>query len=367
MLATLSRIMRQISRHITPPASVLLFLALALAPSAAQACTVATEATPTSFGDQPSMAIYNGSVQTSSSATGITCITLLELLSGSYIGLKLVGPAPSLKHELLPDSIPLHISWAGSANDLAVDQLYITSDASVLGLLSTSGGRVPLQFRTQATPNIRAGKYVANIQLRWYYSVCLVGALGALCVSPTESPGVSRCTLILCGAMTSSNAGSGVPVTLRVELEVKRDCTISASGANFGSAAFPENFQAINSSINVRCTAGQTYWVSLNNGQNFNGSNRLMKRLSGTNQDPSDTGDRYMAYEIWKDALGQSRWGDTGAERLSSTDIDMNGGHTVSGTPRIVPYYATILSPQPSGLIQPAGVYKDTVRVSVDF
>jgi spore coat protein U-like protein len=122
-------------------------------------------------------------------------------------------------------------------------------------------------------------------------------------------------------------------------------------------AALPEHIPTATNKVDVRCTAGEAYSVGLSNGQNWDGNTRRMKSVANN----------YMSYEIWKDALAESRWGEAGTERWPSANASVNGANLNGTLTQLFTYHAKVLATQPSGSAQPAGTYKDTLRVSVDF
>lgn len=361
MLAILNRISR--SLHWYPGTALRAALALLALFFAipAQACQLEAASGPVSFGTVTSANVYGGISKVNSTATGIKCTTILSVLGSSIFGIEITGPIPPLTLQGVandPDTIPLSIAWTDSDLPLSTNTRFMDGNSVILGLVHSSGGKVNLNFRTSPALGVRAGIYKTSVQVKWYYSICTIGLLGSLvCVAPTNSLGLKRTCLlgVACGEVT--DWGSGTPVTINVEMEVTKDCTLSASPVDFGSAAFPDHFPTVTNNVAVRCTAGETYKVRLGDGQNFSNSLRRMKSPAND----------YMAYEIWKDALHQSRWGESATELWYSADASVNGG-TLSGTvSQLFTYYAKILATQPSGSTQPAGVYKDTLRVSVDF
>lgn len=325
------------------------------------ACQLDAPSGPVSFGTVNSMSVYNGVLKVNSLATGIKCTTILSLLDSSYFGLEIVGPIRPLTHTTQttnPDTIPVNVAWSDNGSDLTTGIRHMDSQSVILGLIHNSGGKVNLNFRTSASSGVHAGVYKTSVQVKWYYSICAIGGLGGiLCVTPSNSLGLERTCLLnlACGSVTEW--GNGTAVTIQLELTVKRDCTVSATSVNFNQAALPELIPTATNSVDVRCTAGEAYSVGLSNGQNWDGNTRRMKSVANN----------YMSYEIWKDALAESRWGEAGAERWPSANASVNGANLNGTVTQLFTYHAKVLATQPSGSAQPAGTYKDTLRVSVDF
>lgn len=339
------------SRHLNRLLAAL-FATLCLISSPAWACSITAAPPLTEFGTHNSSVVSSTGVSTSSTATGIQCVTVLEVVSNSYLALQFENPTLSLKNTDSNDTIPLIISWTPGGAALTGTGRHSEHTSTILGLLKASGGYISLFYRTDTTTPIRAGEYTAELRMRWYYSMCLVG-VGTLCV-PENSTGLKRggCVLGIClGAI--NDWGTGELVTVHLRLKVERDCTILAPSVNFGSHPLPDRFATITQSASVRCSIGDAYNVALDDGKKPAGTTRRM--TDGTN---------FLEYDIFKGTSGTNRWGSIDNERYSSANATTGGGDTGGVTTQTYEYSARIRPNQPA---VPAGVYKDTLRLSVIF
>lgn len=334
------------------PLYLAFFTWLGLFSAPALACTISTSPPVTELGTHSSFAIAGGNISSSSTATGIRCVTLLEVVSNSYLALKFEGSIPPLKNTANTDTIPLTISWTAGGPALSAELMHDEHSTTILGLLKASGGYITLHYRTQAATSIRAGVYESTLRMRWYYSMCLVG-VGSLCV-PENSTGLKRsgCLLGIClGALT--DWGSGELVTVKLRMVVERDCTISAPTVNFGTRPLPDTFDTISQSATVRCSIGDAYAVALDDGKNASGTTRRMSN-----------GTSFLEYDIFKGTSGTNRWGSTPTERRSSTSADVAPNVHDGVATQSYHYRAQI---RPAQAPVPAGAYKDTLRLSIIF
>lgn len=323
-------------------ASTVAALALAV-PDTAYACSTST--TNTSLGSHSSYTLATD-VQQSSGSAGLQCDILLAALTAHYVGLRvdastftLLGPggsAISYIASLTPNGTPLTV---GTFQDL--------SSLSLVSLFSGTSNSIPIYIRTSPTAGLRAGTYSGHLDLRWYYSVCSLGAV--VCLSFSSSPGFVRPVPLI----TPINWGSGTAVRVNVELVVTNDCIITAPDLDFGSAPLVGSFNPVTRTILIRCSAGSAYTVGLDDGNHPSGGVRRMVN-----------GGDYLAYEIYRTATSPDRWGPHGSARRSSADADSNAGIYDSVTTQSFTYRAEILPGQPN---PPPGNYSDTIRIDVNF
>ncbi len=316
-------------------------IALAVAP-AARACTTANSTIAL-----PAVSSYTvaTTAQTGSGSAGLSCDVALAVLTAHYVRLRtetlstvLTGPGGL--------TVPFVASTTAGGPSLVANSTLDLSSTAILTLFAGQNSTVPLYIRTTPTANLRAGTYTGTIGLRWYYSVCSVGI--ALCLNFSNSPGLVRPAL---GAPTVW--GSGVLVTVTVQLVVENDCVINAPSLAFGTAPLVGSFSAATRTIQIRCSAGAAYSVGLNNGANALGTQRRMR--SGTN---------YLNYEIYKTTSTTERWGSVGTARRSSATADTNPAIYNSSTNQGYTYRAIIL---PGQTTPPAGSYSDTIQLDVTF
>lgn len=313
------------------------------APGAAQAC--ATSTANIGLGTHSSFTVA-ATPQTGSGSAGLTCDTLLSALAVHYVGLRVEASTFRLTG---PDGHQIAYTAAltpqGAALNVGV--LQNLSSLSILSLFSGTNNSIPIYIRTTATPALPAGTYSGHLDLRWYYSVCGIGAV-AVCIGYSESPGFVR--PILLGPITW---GNGTLVRVNIELRVENDCIITAPALDFGSAPLAGSFDPVTRTILIRCSAGAAYSVGLDDGENPAGGVRRMQ--SGAN---------HLQYEIYKTASASDRWGAVGGARRGSASADSGAGVYDSVTTQAFTYRAAIL---PGQITPPPGTYRDTVRIDVDF
>lgn len=328
-------------------ASLAALLAFSVATGRAEACTVS--ASTINLGTGVSSYTVGTTSQTGSGSAGLQCDTTLALLATHYVGVTLESSTFLMTG---PNSltIPFIASFTQNGTAIPVNTFQNLSSTALLTLFSGTNSAVPIYIRTTATTALRAGTYTGTLNFRWYYSVCNVGV--ALCLSYDNSPSLVR---PLVGAPT--NWGTGVPVQVTVTLTVQNDCIINAPAAGFGSAPLASSFSAITRTIQIRCSAGTSYTVGLDDGANASGTVRRMRYTSGSTSS-------YLNYEIYKTTSSTERWGAVGTARRGSGTAETNPNIYDSVTTQGYTYRAAIL---PGQVTPPGGTYTDTVRIDVAF
>lgn len=212
----------------------------------------------------------------------------------------------------------------------------------------------PLHARVRSA-NVTAGTYVATLQLRWYWRICVTGQALGVCAWPgwDNSPGLSGGCLGPVCLQEPSNWGNGMVTQVRLVLNVRNDCQLSAPALDFGSAPLVSSFLPVQQRIQVRCTKGAHYSVGLSDGSHASNGQRHMA-----------SGNARLAYELYKSAGGNERWGAQGAERRPDGSAESNPGQLDGLTAQGFDYRAEILPEQPT---PPAGTYTDSVVVDVRF
>lgn len=132
-------------------------------------------------------------------------------------------------------------------------------------------------------------------------------------------------------------AGARVLNTCRITL---------ASDLNFGSVGSLSAEKPGTSTITVRCPAGTSWWLGLDNGANASGSTR---RMAGP-------GGRFVTYELYKDSDHKERWGNVGDDRAK-------GAGAGEASPKSLTVYGLV----PAQASAPAGNYSDTVIVTLTY
>ncbi len=137
--------------------------------------------------------------------------------------------------------------------------------------------------------------------------------------------------------------------TLSVNATVTANCTVSTNSLSFGNVntISGANFDQ-SGGINVLCTNGTPWTASAGLGAGTGASFASRVMTSG-----SDT----LAYNLYTNAARSTVWGDG-----SGTTSQLVG--TGSGSTQTVTVYGRVASGQSSA---PAGVYADTVSVTVSY
>lgn len=151
------------------------------------------------------------------------------------------------------------------------------------------------------------------------------------------------------GVGCASAAGAATATgTLTVQATVSDACSVADAALTFG-AVNPTNgiLVPVTTNISVVCTLGTSFSVGLGDGSNVNSGNRRLRRGATTD---------YLRYELYKDILMTSRFGDTGA-----SDRVAGLGLGVTATPVVV--YGTI----PSAQTAASGSYSDSVQITLYY
>lgn len=156
-------------------------------------------------------------------------------------------------------------------------------------------------------------------------------------------------------AMSFPAFGATVTTTLGVSASVANNCTISASGVNFGSydplAATDTDSTG---SVTITCTKGTTASVTLDTGANASGVTRRMTDGSGG----------YLTYELYHPANTTpgagadytTVWGTAGPNVFSPAAAPSKAARTFTVSGRIS-----------AGQDVASGTYNDTVQAVVNF
>ena len=185
---------------------------------------------------------------------------------------------------------------------------------------------LPIYGSVYAGQNVTAGSYQNNNDI----SVTLLYAF-----SQEKQPSTEEVL-----ASQSSNQSSN---SLSVTTNYENSCNlISASDLNFGQ--INDLSQAVTSSTTVAlsCPLNTSWKVSLDQGMNYDGVTRRMRK-----------GSDYIAYELYKDAKYSQLWNNSGASQGTGN----NGTQTI----------AIYGKAEPSSTVVPAGEYQDTITVTLTY
>ncbi|NEI52420.1 fimbrial major subunit CsuA/B family protein [Rhizobium leguminosarum] len=134
---------------------------------------------------------------------------------------------------------------------------------------------------------------------------------------------------------------------MTVRITIEAECRIqTASDLDFGTAGVIAAKIDQTSTIGVQCTSGQTYNVGLNAGAG-GGATTAVRRMTG----PAGT----IGYSLYRDSARTQPWGVT------------IGTNTVAGTGNGDVQNLTVYGRVPPQVTPAAGVYADTVAITVTY
>ncbi|KGA23429.1 spore coat protein U [Pectobacterium brasiliense] len=307
----------------------LILMALYYAPFSYAACT--TPPSNTTLGPYASSVVgVNGTPQIVTSGSGFICTGSLLSIAGTNTITATIqsdsnpsGTTMRMRRGTSTDYVPYNLCMDSGCGTLYnIGSTYTWSQTTflgILGLFNSSDGSIPIYIRTSTGNNISAGTYTDTVTIKWDYRLCSLGIV--LCIYEE-------------GSTTS---------ILNITMNITNDCQItSAPNINFGVAAFPADFAAVNNSLGVRCTLLGAYTVKLVSTHPDDANwRRMMATVNGV---PS-----YMQYQLYR--TGNIAWTETN---------DYSG--TGTGITQSIPYTARINASQAS---KPEGAYKDTVTINV--
>lgn len=140
--------------------------------------------------------------------------------------------------------------------------------------------------------------------------------------------------------------GATATTNFTVQMTITDDCTVTTTGAlNFGSSAAINANVDGTTTISVQCTNGTGYTIGLNGGSTANNvSARKMTSGSAT-----------IDYSLYQDSARSILWGDT------------VGTNTVAGTGSGAAVSHTVYGRVPAQTTPAAGLYTDTITVTVTY
>lgn len=298
----------------------------------------------------PSITLYENGQASSQFQSGLSCEGFsLAFLNMTYLKYRVEQMSNYFTNAKTGEKIfaNLYDTDSGSISPGLEKDL---SRYSILNFFSGPNGSLPFYYQIPAGQNVSPGDYVAErpFQLKWFYSVPAVAVAGIGIYF--ESPGFRR------GALgVGFRWGSGVDSTQTLKIKVLPDCRILTNDVNFGTVAFVEQFEPIQTSMGIRCSINTPYFVSLNNGlYPQDGNQRAMK---------AQTSNDFLRYDIYKNSTTE-HWG-SGNESWSSLNATINPGVHDGITQQGYMFTAKILDNN-SNLL-PAAKYQDSITVEVTF
>ena len=204
-------------------------------------------------------------------------------------------------------------------------QLFIDAAGTNAWCTGSGAFAIPLDFRTTGTQTVSLsyyGRVFSNQQPT---------ASGVYTDNLTASLKQSGVTLATAGVVASG--------------AVSATCSVSNAALGFASYSFDTAADSL-TNLDVNCTVGIGYTISLGAGGNPSGS---VRRMAGPNGN-------LLSYGLFSNSSRTLPWGDGGlmGGRVSGTG---------TGASQMVPVYGRISA----GQNVPAGTYADTVVVTVDY
>jgi len=176
--------------------------------------------------------------------------------------------------------------------------------------------------------------------------------------SLTQKFALTTCGLALAlvtGMASASNPNSPATGTVGATLTIDTNCHVTASSSvDFGTVD-PTLATAANGSgsISVKCTKGTSLTdIKLDAGGNFSTARQMTD------------GTHFVAYSLYKDAGHSIAWGDDNATFNASSQYGGYAGFTSAVVAQTFNVYGLVAAAAED---VPAGVYSDTVNVTVDF
>lgn len=145
---------------------------------------------------------------------------------------------------------------------------------------------------------------------------------------------------LLAGDALAANATD----TLDVSLTVTAECTLTANALDFGSASLITANLDATSTLDIQCSAGTAYTLTMDAGAGTGATTTTRVLTSGSNT---------ATYGIYKDAGRSNVFGSTGGEELTGT---------ATGAAQSISIYGRV-PPQTVAV----GSYTDSVTVTITY
>lgn len=306
-------------------ALVLILVALSAPSAKAAVCTASAQ--PLEFGPVDTLGQSGGQATTDMTieCTDVTsenvavCINIGEGSGGASGSMRLmraeVGTS-ELTYGLYTDEGGT--AW-GSLTNTSLGQprrmILAASDGSAAGTATIHGLVAPSQ------PNARTGQYSSNFSAADVEIFYLEGA-SIDCSAP---------------------AGTLVSTSFQVRAAVSPNCLIDVDDLDFGSVGVINEDVTADTSLQVTCTPGASYSITMDNGLHYSGETRRMMSESG----------HYISYDLYQDPSGTRPWG-------SLRNVDTLDGTANGDDDQVI--YGRV--PPQLGL---PGLYQDSVVVTIEY
>jgi len=227
--------------------------------------------------------------------------------------------------------------------------LYLDNTYSAAAIWGSAASPGTAQIKDSGIAVLGVGSFSKSYQV---YGKIAGGAISGVSASGTgtytaDFSGRGTIQYAFSGLIVPScTAGGSSTFSFQARATVVNDCTITVGQLAFGTSTVLNAAVRANTSMNVVCTAGKAYQISLNAGNNASGGVRRMKNAA--------TGEM-VSYQI-SGSYDGSPWGDG-----SGSGVQLGG--TGSGGAQAITVYGRV-SPQTT---PSPGDYKDTVTATLYF
>lgn len=154
---------------------------------------------------------------------------------------------------------------------------------------------------------------------------------------------------LLCSLFSLPAFAQTDTTTFDVTIEIESSCSIdtpAATDVDFSTVASTATDVTATGQLNVNCTPGTSYTVSLDEGSNAGGGGIAARNMA--------SGVNLVAYQLYSDAGLTQVWGET------------IGTDTVAGTGTGAVQALSVYGEVPSAN-SPAGTYTDTITATITF
>lgn len=159
------------------------------------------------------------------------------------------------------------------------------------------------------------------------------------------------CLAALSMTISSSTQAATATSQFQVSATVLDSCLVAATNLVFGSYA-PSSGNVLNATsvVTATCTAGTDYEIALDTGSNGSNSGTITTRAMASESS------NYLNYELYLDESRSTVWG------------DVSSGNTVQNTSALLGVNThTVYGQIPADQYVPAGLYSDTIQVTVTY
>ena len=229
----------------------------------------------------------------------------------------------------------------GASNPLAF-QLYQNASRTTVWGSSFFGVNTPVEVGLSiARRSLVSGTWTLHGRVNAGQSTALPGAYQDQFIGNHTAITINESSSSIPGSCSLAN--NGITFSFTASATVVRQCAVNATGLNFGNAGPLLGNTDSTSTVAVQCANGTAYQVGLDNGQHAIGNARRMNGPGGM-----------VGYELYRNSARSLRWGAT-------------PGNTVLGSGTGGTQNFTVYGRVPSQTTPAAGVYTDTIVVTVTY